>query len=113
MRKIAQAEKNDWHKAVRAYLMAYRTPPHNVIGATPSELVFNRRIRTQFPDVQLTVNDGELRDRDMATKEKSTTNATNIHGKAVKSSLKVDGKVLLTQQKQYKLTKVINMSLIL
>ena len=50
--KIAQAEGKEWKSEIRKFLFAYRTTPHSTAGGTPSELMFNRKIRTKLPDIQ-------------------------------------------------------------
>ena len=67
--RIAQAESSNWKTEVRKYLVAYRTKPHTVIGIAPSELVFNRKLRTKLPGI--CVEDDEIRDRDLFAKSKN------------------------------------------
>jgi hypothetical protein len=74
--RIAQAESSNWKTEVRKYLVAYRTKPHTVIGIAPSELVFNRKLRTKLPGICVEEDDGlylddEIRDRDLFAKSKN------------------------------------------
>lgn len=101
--KIAQAEGKNWRNALSTYLMAYRTTPHSVTGATPSEMLMGRKIRTKLPEIQFSLNDEEVRDRDMIMKEKSKS-YTDEHRKAEESTLKPGDKVLLKQDRENKLS---------
>ena len=49
----ALVEKRDPRKMVSSYLMAYRATPHKVTGRSPAELLFNRKIRTKLPGLQV------------------------------------------------------------
>ena len=74
--RIAQAESSNWKTEVGKYLVAYRTKPHTVIGIAPSELVFNRKLRTKLPEICVEEDDGlylddEIRDRDLFAKSKN------------------------------------------
>jgi transposase InsO family protein len=74
--RIAQAESSNWKTEVRKYLVAYRTKPRTVIGIAPSELMFNRKLRTQLPGICVEEDDGlylddEIRHRDLFAKIKN------------------------------------------
>ncbi|XP_052799124.1 uncharacterized protein K02A2.6-like [Mya arenaria] len=79
--KIANAEGKNWKIEIRKFLLAYRTTPHSTTGVPPSELMFNRKIRTKLPEIQFSLNDGEVRDRDMFRKEKITRVRNSTHVK--------------------------------
>ena len=51
--QIAQAERKDFKKELNVYLAPYRSLPHPTAGvsSTLAELLFERKIRTQFPEL--------------------------------------------------------------
>ena len=70
--QIAQLESKPWRTELHKLLVAYRTTPHSATGRTPSELLFNRQVRTKLPS--LLFKEGEdtaLRDRDSLSKYRS------------------------------------------
>lgn len=72
--KIAQAEGKDWKKELHHFLLAYRSTPHSTTGATPSELLYGRNIRTKMPQLNTnhkTVDDTTVRDTDNERKQRS------------------------------------------
>ncbi|XP_052779408.1 uncharacterized protein K02A2.6-like [Mya arenaria] len=81
--KIANAEGKNWKIEIRKFLLAYRTTPHSTTGVPPSELMFNRKIRTKLPEIQFSLNDGEVRDRDMFRKEKKPYRVVEKYGNQV------------------------------
>ncbi|KAL4231673.1 hypothetical protein ACF0H5_009252 [Mactra antiquata] len=101
--KIAQAENKDWKKEIQKYLVAYRTTPHSTTGVPPSQLLFNRKIRTKLPDIQCSLNDEDIRDKDMYSKQKNKTYIDNKRY-AKDRSLEIGDKVLLKQERKDKLT---------
>ncbi len=101
--RIAQAEKKDWRKAVREYLLAYRSTPHTTTGVSPAELMFGRTIRTKLPELRVERPDEEMRDRDMEHKEKSRL-YTDAKRRAEECELQPGDAVLLRQDKKNKLS---------
>ena len=74
----ALVEKRDPRKMVNSYLMAYRATPHKVTGRSPAELLFNRKIRTKLPGLQVQQRgemDREVRKRHQEEKGKQKTYA--------------------------------------
>ena len=83
--------------------IVYRTTPHTVTGISPSELLFNRKIRTKLPTLtDFPVDDLENRDRDSKRKEKGKMYADKKR-KARDSDLEVGDAVLMKQEKENKL----------
>ena len=75
----AHTEKKKWKKKLYMFLLNYRdTTPHTTTGFPPSELLFNRKIRTKLPQV---VNisdkskDDKVRQADELAKSKMKFNA--------------------------------------
>ena len=102
--RIAQAEKRNWKAELQSYLIMYRTTPHTVTGISPSELLFNRKIRTKLPTLtDFPVDDLEICDRDSERKEKGKMYADKIRN-ARDSDLEVGDVVLMKQEKENKLS---------
>ena len=69
--RIAQAEHKNWKEELETYLLMYRSMPHCVV-VSPAEMLFQRKLRTQLPELsdhQGSI-DSEIRDRDKERKEK-------------------------------------------
>jgi hypothetical protein len=68
--KIAQAEKKCWQDEILTYMAAYRATPHPSTGKSPAELLYNRKLRTKLPQLQLLSDsvDQDVRDRDAEKK---------------------------------------------
>ena len=48
--RIAQAEGRDWRSELDKFLIMYSTV-HTIMGVSPSELLFGRKIRTKLPEL--------------------------------------------------------------
>jgi transposase InsO family protein len=102
--KIAQGQGENWRHQLVKYLFAYRTTPHSTTGVAPAELLFGRKLHTKLPALQqFESNDGEMRDRDLYAKVKSSGYMDNKRG-AVKCELGSGDQVLVKIDKQNKLT---------
>ena len=55
--KAAKMEGKDWKAELQYFLSAYRTTPHCTTGVAPSQLLFNREVRTNIPTV---VKEGDI-----------------------------------------------------
>ena len=74
----AVTEKKDPRKEVHKYLMSYRAAPHKTTGKSPYELLFNRKMATKLPHLQIKINkdlDREVRSKHDAAKEKQKSYA--------------------------------------
>lgn len=49
--RAACTEKKNWKREIYTFLLNYRATPHTTTGFPPSELLFNRKIRTKLPQV--------------------------------------------------------------
>jgi len=107
--QIAQAEKKDWRKALRTYLLAYRSTPHTTTGVSPGELLFGRKLRTKMPNlIQREYKENVLlRDRDAEKKGRTKAYADDRRG-AKYSEIQQGDKVLVRQEKTDKLTTSFN-----
>ena len=47
--RSAKAEGKEWKRDLYRFLLNYRATPHSTTGFSPSELLFNRKIRTKLP----------------------------------------------------------------
>ena len=55
--KAAKIEGKDWKAELQYFLVAYRTTPRCTNGIAPSQLLFNREVRTNIPTV---VKEGDI-----------------------------------------------------
>ena len=44
-------EGKNWRQALQRFLLSYRSSPHTTTDMSPAELLFNRKIRGQLPDM--------------------------------------------------------------
>ena len=49
--RVATIERKNWKEDLYNFLLNYRATPHTTTGRTPSELLFNRIIKTKLPQV--------------------------------------------------------------
>lgn len=85
---------------MRALFWVYHAANHTTTGKPPSELMFGRRIRTKLPSVpSAAIEDGEVRDRDRAEKEKGREYADNKR-RAKPSNIQEGDQVLVKQTKK-------------
>src|SRR5664279_5286807 len=54
---IAKNEGKNWKQELQIFLRAYRTTAHCSTKIAPSELLFNRKVRTKLPEYQLPGDD--------------------------------------------------------
>lgn len=104
---ISQSTKTDWRVELQKYLMAYRSTPHTVTGASPAMLMFGREMKDKLPNIhQPTEMDGEIRDRDMEKKLKGKEYGDSRRG-ARQNDIEEGDKVLAKRQiKENKLQSV-------
>lgn len=81
--KIAYANKSDYQKEIRKYLLMYNVTPHGTTGKSPSQLLFNREIRDKIPSISDLINqegDLEARDNDLLRKQKGKEREDKVRG---------------------------------
>ena len=102
--RAARTEQKDWKKELYTFLLNYRATPHSTTGYPPSELLFNRSIRTKLPQT-VTVRDQQkdsvVRSQDEQAKSKMKQYA-DAKRKATDTLIEVGDTVLLRQKKQNK-----------
>ena len=97
----AVTEKKDPRKEVHKYLMSYRAAPHKTTGKSPYELLFNRKMATKLPQLQIKINkdlDREVRSKHDEVKEKQKSYADEKRRAKVKD-IKAGDQILLQQKK--------------
>lgn len=103
--RAAYTEKKNWKRVMYTFLLNYRATPHTTTGFPPSELLFNRKVRTKLPQV-VTISDKakdqEVRQKDELAKSKMKQNADKSR-QARKSIIQIGDMVLLRQKKTSKL----------
>ena len=86
-------------------MLNYRATPHCTIGIAPSDLLFNRKIQTKLPQIEIdtTVPDthANIEEMDKQAKEKMKEHADR-RVRAQVSDLKIGETVLLRQRKKNK-----------
>ena len=106
--RAARTEEKDWKKELYTFLLNYRATPHSTTGYPPSELLFNRAIRTKLPQTA-NVRDQQkhsvVQSKDKQAKTKMKQYADQRR-RAKDTVIQVGDTVLLRQKKQMKfLTK--------
>ena len=95
------AEKKDPKLEIERRLMQYRNTPHPSTGKTPSELMFNRVVRTRLPTVRKVVNTvavQEAREKDQQERLKRKE-MRDRKKTAQERAVKPGDKVLVAQRK--------------
>ena len=97
----AMAEKKDPKVAIERRLARYRNTPHPSTGKKPSELMFNRTVRTRLPTVRdpvstQAVKEAREKDQQERLKRKEVTDKRKT---AQERMVKVGDKVLVAQRK--------------
>jgi len=102
--RIAKIQCKNWKQEMQVFLRAYRTTPHCTTKRAPSDLLFNRQVRTRLPTYcQQQNNDNDVRERDKVGKDKMKRYADQ-RNHAKTSQLQVGDTVLVKQEKQNKLS---------
>ena len=97
----AVVEKKDPRKVIHRYLASYRAAPHKTTGKSPYELMFNRKMKTKLPQLEIKINkklDREVRSKHDAEKQKQKT-YTDKRRRANEKKI-VPGDEILIQQKK-------------
>jgi len=75
--KVAHVEGKKYREELQKFLLAYRTTPHSITGATPAALMLGRELRTKLPELRRDkiAADEAVRDRDWNRKQTSRLQA--------------------------------------
>ena len=68
--KSRVVENLSWQTGLNAFLYAYRVTPHCSTGASPMELMLNRRVRDKIPGFSKRVAKSQVRQNDQRSKQK-------------------------------------------
>lgn len=91
------ANKN-WREELRLMLINYRVTEHPTTGMSPSELLFNRKVRGFIPDIQQQMSPFYEQVRD--TQQQQHERATRYAPKSSNETLKVGDKVIMIRSRR-------------
>ncbi|KAF2903689.1 hypothetical protein ILUMI_02484 [Ignelater luminosus] len=106
--RIASNTGKDWKEEMLTYLTMYRNAPHSTMGTSPSEIMFQRKLRGKLSELNQERNDyfdEEIRDRDWTNKMKGKE-YTDQYRNTRESSIQNGDQVLVQQPKLDKFTTV-------
>ena len=97
--KIANVEGKDWKSEMYKFLLAYRSTPHTSTGATPSNLMLKRELRTKLPELRVDDDRYEsVKDKDWENKLQGKLYADNKRN-ATQSTVMPGSEVFLKNTK--------------
>ncbi|XP_060595124.1 uncharacterized protein K02A2.6-like [Ruditapes philippinarum] len=99
--KTAIASRQDYKRALSIYLMNFRNTPQTTTQTAPSELMFNRKLKTKLPKMTFDNKDTDIRDRDSLSKAKNKIYADKKR-RAQRNSLKLGDRVLFKREQRNK-----------
>ncbi|XP_045178028.1 uncharacterized protein K02A2.6-like [Mercenaria mercenaria] len=99
--KTAIASGQDYKRALNRYLMNFRNSPQSSTQKAPSELMYNRKVKTKLPSMTFEKQDTDVRDRDSLSKSKNKIYADK-NRRAQPSALKIGDRVLLKREQRNK-----------
>ena len=99
--RSARVEGREWKKDLYQFLLNYRATPHSTTGFTPSELLFNRKIRTKLPQMVIGSDQSKVQQNDDQAKKKMKEYA-DANSKAKQADIRVGDTVLIRQRKENK-----------
>lgn len=105
--RTTNAERRDWRRELRKFLLNYRCTPHTTTNVAPAELLFGRTIKGRLPHVEHTINIQATRDqaiaKDAQAKMRMKTYA-DARRHAQPSTIQIGDKVLVKQPRANKLS---------
>jgi hypothetical protein len=99
--KTAIASRQDYKRALSRYHMNFRNTPQTNTQTAPSELMFNRKLKTKLPKMTFDNKDTDIRDRDSLSKTKNKIYADKKR-RAQRNNLKLGDRVLLKREQRHK-----------
>ena len=108
--QTAQLEGKNWKQELQRFLLTYRTTPHVTTKVPPFELIFNRTIRGQLPELPAkTVINKHKQAKDNIEKKKAQNKEYyNKKHKAKESEIKEGNTVICLQKRTNKLAPKFN-----
>ncbi|XP_045178192.2 uncharacterized protein K02A2.6-like [Mercenaria mercenaria] len=103
--KTAIASGQDYKRALNIYLMNFRNSPQSSTQKAPSELMYNRKVKTKLPSMTFEKQDTDVRERDSLSKSKNKIYADK-NRRAQPSALKIGDRVLLKREQRNKFETV-------
>jgi hypothetical protein len=101
--RTANASGKNWRHELNKFLLAYRSTPHSATGVSPAELLFGRKLRTKLPQLETSLLDEEIQDRDKVAKYKQAQYYDQRHN-VNESTIQVGDSVLVSQPRENKLS---------
>ena len=104
--KTSVLENKNWRQELQEFLFNYRSTPHKTTGVAPCELLFNRQIREQLPQLQTKklVNKHLEAKRNIERRKEENKVYYDQTKKAKYSDIKVGDTVICLQREFNKLT---------
>ena len=104
--RAAHIEQNDWKRELYKFLLNYRATPHMTTGLSPSELLFNRKIKVKLPQMVTATDQNKdqiVRQKDEQAKLKMKQHA-DTKRRTETSEIEIGDTVLVRQRKKSKFT---------
>lgn len=109
--KAAKMEGKNWKDELHGFLLSYRTTPQSTTGVAPSQLLFNREVRTNIPNL---AKEGDIDYKvlheqakiNTAKKQSKVQQYTNQRRRARQANIKVGMEVLVKQERKNKFSTV-------
>lgn len=112
--RSSHAEGRDWKKDLYQFMLNYRVTSHCTTGVAPSELLFNRKIKTKLPQVEIGADQPEtnleIKQKDKQAEEKMKEHADR-RARAQVLDFKISETVFLRQRKRNKFSMKFDLSL--
>ena len=104
--KACAIEGTPWKQELQRFLLSYRTTPHKTTNVAPCELLYNRTIKGQLPQItkQKCPNKHKIAKENIERKKKSNKEYHDKHCRATESDIKEGDTVICLQPKRNKLT---------
>ena len=104
--KTSLLEGKNWRQELQRFLLNYRSTPHKTTGVAPCELLFNRQIQGQLPQLQIKniINKHREAKQNIERKKEENKVYYDMKKRAKYSGIKVGDTVICMQKKSNKLT---------
>ena len=104
--KTSLLEGKNWRQELQRFLLNYCSTPHKTTGVAPCELLFNRQIQGQLPQLQIKniINKHREAKQNVERKKEENKIYYDMKKRAKYSDIKVGDTVICMQKKSNKLT---------